>query len=117
MKGLAIWSSFTLTSVKSPELSAGDIGAVVGMDLVTGDTLCPKEQQIVLEKTQFPEPVIDQALEPKTKLDQDKLQEALTRLMQEDPSFRSRIDDETGQNIISGMGELHLEVLVDRLKA
>ena len=98
------------------ELSAGDIGAVVGMDLVTGDTLCPKEQQIVLERTQFPEPVIDQALEPKTKLDQDKLQEALTRLMQEDPSFRSRIDDETGQNIISGMGELHLEVLVDRLQ-
>ena len=74
------------------------------------------EQQIVLERTQFPEPVIDQALEPKTKLDQDKLEEALKRLMQEDPSFRSRIDDETGQNIISGMGELHLEVIVDRLQ-
>ena len=98
------------------ELGAGDIGAVVGMDLVTGDTLCPKEHSIVLERTQFPEPVIDQALEPKTKLDQDKLEEALKRLMQEDPSFRSRIDDETGQNIISGMGELHLEVIVDRLQ-
>ncbi len=97
------------------ELSVGDIGAVVGMDLVTGDTLCPKDHQIVLEKTQFPEPVIDQAIEPKTKLDQDKLEEALKRLMQEDPSFRSRVDDETGQNIISGMGELHLEVIVDRL--
>ena len=98
------------------ELGAGDIGAVVGMDLITGDTLCPKDNQIILERTQFPEPVIDQALEPKTKLDQDKLEEALKRLMQEDPSFRSRIDDETGQNIISGMGELHLEVIVDRLK-
>ena len=98
------------------ELGPGDIGAVVGMDLVTGDTLCPKEHQIVLERTQFPEPVIDQALEPKTKLDQEKLEGALKRLMQEDPSFRSRIDDETGQNIISGMGELHLEVIVDRLK-
>jgi elongation factor G len=97
-------------------LSAGDIGAVVGMDLITGDTLCPKENPIVLERTQFPEPVIDQALEPKTKLDQDKLEEALKRLMQEDPSFRSRIDAETGQNIISGMGELHLEVIVDRLQ-
>ena len=98
------------------ELGAGEIGAVVGMNLVTGDTLCPKEHQIVLEKTQFPEPVIDQALEPKTKLDQDKLEEALKRLMREDPSFRSRIDEETGQNIISGMGELHLEVVVDRLQ-
>ncbi|MBC8258483.1 MAG: elongation factor G [SAR324 cluster bacterium] len=97
-------------------INAGDIGAVIGMDLITGDTLCPKDQQIVLEKTQFPEPVIDQALEPKTKPDQEKLEEALKRLMQEDPSFRSRIDAETGQNIISGMGELHLEVMVDRLQ-
>ena len=97
-------------------INAGDIGAVIGMDLITGDTLCPKEHQIVLEKTQFPEPVIDQAIEPKTKVDQDKLEEALKRLMQEDPSFRSKIDVETGQNIISGMGELHLEILVDRLQ-
>ena len=97
-------------------ISAGDIGAVVGMELITGDTLCPKEHQIVLERTQFPEPVIDQAIEPKTKPDQDKLEEALKRLMQEDPSFRSRIDAETSQNIISGMGELHLEIMVDRLQ-
>ena len=97
-------------------ISAGDIGAVVGMELITGDTLCPKDNPIVLERTQFPEPVIDQAIEPKTKADQDKLEEALQRLMQEDPSFRSRIDTETGQNIISGMGELHLEIMVDRLQ-
>ena len=97
-------------------IRAGDIGAVIGMELITGDTLCPKDHPIILERTQFPEPVIDQAIEPKTKLDQDKLEEALKRLMQEDPSFRSRVDAETGQNIISGMGELHLEVMVDRLQ-
>ncbi|MEC9011801.1 MAG: elongation factor G, partial [SAR324 cluster bacterium] len=97
-------------------IQAGDIGAVVGLELITGDTLCPKDHPIVLERTQFPEPVIDQAIEPKTKPDQEKLEEALQRLMQEDPSFRSRIDSETGQNIISGMGELHLEVMVDRLQ-
>ena len=97
-------------------IRAGDIGAVVGMELITGDTLCPKDHPIILERTQFPEPVIDQAIEPKTKPDQDKLEEALKRLMQEDPSFRSRVDTETGQNIISGMGELHLEVMVDRLQ-
>ena len=97
-------------------IRAGDIGAVVGMELITGDTLCPKDHPIILERTQFPEPVIDQAIESKTKPDQDKLEEALKRLMQEDPSFRSRVDAETGQNIISGMGELHLEVMVDRLQ-
>ena len=97
-------------------IRAGDIGAVVGMELITGDTLCPKDHPIILERTQFPEPVIDQAIEPKTKPDQDKLEEALKRLMQEDPSFQSRVDAETGQNIISGMGELHLEVMVDRLQ-
>ncbi len=97
-------------------ISAGDIGAVIGMELITGDTLCPKDHPIVLERTQFPEPVIDQAIEPKTKADQDKLEDALKRLMQEDPSFRSRIDAETGQNIISGMGELHLEIMVARLQ-
>ena len=97
-------------------ISAGDIGAVVGMELITGDTLCSKDHPIVLERTQFPEPVIDQAIEPKTKPDQEKLELALQRLMQEDPSFRSRIDSETGQNIISGMGELHLEIIVDRLQ-
>ena len=99
-----------------PLINAGDIGAVIGMDLVTGDTLCPKDNQILLERTQFPEPVIDQAIEPKTKSDQDKLEESLKRLMQEDPSFRSKVDSETGQNIISGMGELHLEIMVDRLQ-
>ena len=97
-------------------ISAGDIGAVIGMDLITGDTLCAKDHQIILERTQFPEPVIDQAIEPKTKVDQDKLEVALKRLMQEDPSFRSKVNVETGQNIISGMGELHLEILVDRLQ-
>ena len=108
-----------LHSNKREEISAiraGDIGAVVGMELITGDTLCTKDHPIILERTQFPEPVIDQAIEPKTKPDQDKLEEALKRLMQEDPSFRSRVDAETGQNIISGMGELHLEVMVDRLQ-
>jgi len=98
------------------EIKAGDIGAVIGMELITGDTLCPKDHPLILERTQFSEPVIDQAIEPKTKQDQDKLEESLKRLMQEDPSFRSRIDAETGQNIISGMGELHLEVMVDRLQ-
>jgi elongation factor G len=97
-------------------IKAGDIGAVIGMELITGDTLCPKDHPIILERTQFSEPVINQAIEPKTKQDQDKLEESLKRLMQEDPSFRSRIDAETGQNIISGMGELHLEVMVDRLQ-
>jgi|TARA_B110000967_G_scaffold210086_1_gene270440 elongation factor G len=97
-------------------IKAGDIGAVIGMELITGDTLCPKDHPIILERTQFSEPVIDQAIEPKTKQDQDKLEESLKSLMQEDPSFRSRIDAETGQNIISGMGELHLEVMVDRLQ-
>ncbi|MBT7811666.1 MAG: elongation factor G, partial [Deltaproteobacteria bacterium] len=97
-------------------IKAGDIGAVIGMELITGDTLCPKDHPIILERTQFSEPVINQAIEPKTKQDQDKLEESLKRLMQEDPSFQSRIDAETGQNIISGMGELHLEVMVDRLQ-
>jgi elongation factor G len=97
-------------------IKAGDIGAVIGMELITGDTLCLKDHPIILERTQFSEPVINQAIEPKTKQDQDKLEESLKRLMQEDPSFRSRIDAETGQNIISGMGELHLEVMVDRLQ-
>jgi len=97
-------------------INAGDIGAVIGMDLITGDTLCTKESPILLERTQFPDPVIDQAIEPKTKVDQDMLDDALKRLMQEDPSFRSKVDSETGQNIISGMGELHLEIMVDRLQ-
>jgi elongation factor G len=97
-------------------LEAGDIGALVGANLITGDTLCAKGQPLVLETTQFPEPVMDLALEPRTKADQDKLQQALNRLGQEDPSFRNHVDGETGQMLIAGMGELHLEVIVDRLQ-
>jgi elongation factor G len=97
-------------------LVAGDIGAIVGMNVMTGDTLCTKDAPIILEPSQFPEPVIDLAVEPKTKPDQDKLDQALERLAQEDPSFRHRVDRETGQTVISGMGELHLEIIVDRLQ-
>ncbi len=99
------------------ELVAGDIAAVVGLrDVTTGDTLCDANHHIVLERMEFPEPVISQAVEPKTKADQEKMGVALSRLAQEDPSFRVTTDEESGQTIISGMGELHLEVLVDRLR-
>lgn len=95
---------------------AGDIAAAVGLrDTATGDTLCEEKDPIVLESTDFPEPVIAQAIEPKTKADQDKLGVALQRLAEEDPTFHVRTDEETGQTIIHGMGELHLEVIVDRL--
>ncbi|MGI4847289.1 MAG: elongation factor G, partial [Janthinobacterium lividum] len=98
------------------EVYAGDIAAAVGLkDVTTGDTLCDPEQVIVLERMVFPEPVISQAVEPKTKQDQEKMGVALNRLAQEDPSFRVRTDEESGQTIISGMGELHLEILVDRM--
>ncbi len=94
----------------------GDIGAAVGMkDVRTGDTLCEKADQIVLEAMDFPTPVISVAIEPKTKADEDKLVMALQSLADEDPTFRTKVDEETGQTIISGMGELHLEVLVDRM--
>ncbi|MFN8633340.1 MAG: elongation factor G [Chloroflexota bacterium] len=97
-------------------VSAGDIAAVVGLkSTVTGDTLCQPENPIVLEAIKFPEPVIDIAIEPKTKADQDKMGMALARLSEEDPTFRVRSDQETGQTLISGMGELHLEVIVDRM--
>jgi len=97
-------------------VSAGDIAAVVGLKAtVTGDTLCQPENPIVLEAIKFPEPVIDIAIEPKTKADQDKMGMALARLSEEDPTFRVRSDQETGQTLISGMGELHLEVIVDRM--
>src|SRR5690606_29165352 len=82
----------------------------------TGDTLCDEKDPIILERMEFPEPVISVAIEPKTKADQQKLGEALARLAAEDPSFRAHTDEETGQTIISGMGELHLEIIVDRLK-
>jgi elongation factor G len=99
------------------EVRAGDIAAAVGLKLATtGDTLCDPDKVIVLEKMEFPEPVISQAVEPKTKADQEKMGIALGRLAQEDPSFRVHTDEESGQTIISGMGELHLEILVDRMK-
>ena len=98
------------------EVCAGDLAAVVGLkDTTTGDTLCAENAPIILESMEFPEPVISVAIEPKTKADQDKLSIALGKLADEDPSFRVKIDNETGQTIISGMGELHLEIIVDRL--
>ena len=99
------------------EVRAGDIAAIIGLkDVTTGDTLCDLKKTIILEKMTFPEPVISVAVEPKTKSDQEKMGIALGRLAQEDPSFRVNTDEESGQTIISGMGELHLEVLVDRMK-
>jgi elongation factor G len=99
------------------EVRAGDIAAAVGLkDATTGDTLCDPQSPIVLERMIFPEPVISQAVEPKTKPDQEKMGLALNRLAQEDPSFRVQTDEESGQTIISGMGELHLEILVDRMR-
>ncbi|MCE2969636.1 MAG: elongation factor G [Burkholderiales bacterium] len=99
------------------EVRAGDIAAAVGLkDVTTGETLCDPNRVITLERMEFPEPVISQAVEPKTKADQEKMGVALGRLAQEDPSFRVRTDEESGQTIISGMGELHLEILVDRMK-
>jgi elongation factor G len=98
------------------EILAGDIGAVLGLkDSFTGDTLCDASNQIVLENITFPEPVISVAIEPRTSADQDRMAEALHKLSDEDPTFRVRVDDETGQTIISGMGELHLEILIDRM--
>ena len=98
-------------------VEAGDIAAAVGLkEVTTGDTLCALDAPVILERMEFPEPVISQAVEPKTKADQEKMALALNRLAQEDPSFRVRTDEESGQTIISGMGELHLEILVDRMK-
>ncbi|MCL6097458.1 MAG: elongation factor G [Bacteroidetes bacterium] len=99
------------------EIRVGDIAAVVGLKHTrTGDTLCTEEDAIILEKMAFPEPVIQIAIEPKTKADQDKLSDALAKLSDEDPTFKVKVNDETGQTLISGMGELHLEILVDRMK-
>jgi elongation factor G len=99
------------------EVRAGDIAAAVGLKFTkTGDTLCSEEDPVVLEKIVFPEPVIQIAIEPKTKADQDKLSDSLTKLSDEDPTFRVKVDEETGQTLISGMGELHLEILVDRMR-
>ena len=99
------------------EVRAGDIAALIGMkDVTTGDTLCDPTNKIVLERMEFPEPVISVAVEPKSKADQEKMGVALGKLAQEDPSFRVETDEETGQTIISGMGELHLDILVDRMR-
>ena len=99
------------------EIRAGDIAACVGLkDVTTGDTLCDENNVITLERMEFPEPVISLAVEPKTKADQEKMSTALGRLAKEDPSFRVRTDEESGQTIISGMGELHLDIIVDRMK-
>jgi elongation factor G len=99
------------------EVLAGDIAAAVGLkDVTTGDTLCGVDNKITLERMEFPEPVISVAVEPKTKADQEKMGIALGKLAQEDPSFRVHTDEESGQTIISGMGELHLEIIVDRMK-
>ena len=99
------------------EVRAGDIAAVIGLkDVTTGETLCDTDAPIILERMEFPEPVIHVAVEPKTKADQEKMGLALNRLAKEDPSFRVKTDEESGQTIISGMGELHLEIIVDRMK-
>ena len=99
------------------EVKAGDIAAAVGLKFTrTGDTLCDEHDAVMLEKIVFPEPVIQIAIEPKTKADQDKLSDALVKLSDEDPTFKVKVDEETGQTLISGMGELHLEILVDRMK-
>ena len=99
------------------EVRAGDIAAAVGLkQATTGDTLCTPESVITLERMEFPEPVISIAVEPKTKADQEKMGEALARLAKEDPSFRVTSDEESGQTIIKGMGELHLDIIVDVLR-
>ncbi len=98
------------------EAAAGEIVAAVGVDAATGDTLCDEKAAIILEKLEFPEPVISMAIEPKTKKDQEKLSQVLNKYMKEDPTFKASTDPETGQTLIHGMGELHLEIMVDRMK-
>ncbi len=129
--GSYIWNSSTATKERvgrivrmhansreeTDEVEAGDIAAIVGLKgTTTGNTLCDQAEPILLESIDFPEPPVSIAIEPKTKADQEKMSQALQRLAEEDPTFRIRVDDETGQTIISGMGELHLEILVDRMK-
>ena len=99
------------------EVHAGDIAAAVGLkDTTTGDTLCDEKNLVILESMEFPEPVIQLSVEPKSKADQDKMTTALQKLQEEDPTFRAHTDQETGQIIIAGMGELHLDILVDRMR-
>ena len=98
------------------EVFSGDIAAAVGFKSTsTGDTICDEQHPIILESMEFPEPVIELAIEPKTKAGQDKMADALAKLAEEDPTFRAHTNTETGQTIIAGMGELHLEIIVDRL--
>ena len=98
------------------EVHAGEIAAAVGLkDTGTGDTLCDEKSHVILENMEFPEPVISVAIEPKTKASQDKMALALAKLAEEDPTFKTYTDEETGQTIIAGMGELHLDIIVDRL--
>ena len=98
-------------------IEAGDIGAAVGFKLIrTGDTLCDEKHQVILESITFPEPVISIAIEPKTQKDIDKMSQALAKLAEEDPTFKVKTDEDSGQTIISGMGELHLDILIDRMK-
>lgn len=105
------------TREEIPEIPAGNIGAIVGLkDTKTGDTLCDVNDQFLVESIEFPEPVISISVEPKTKGDQEKMGTALSKLAEEDPSFRVRTDEETAQTIISGMGELHLDIIVDRMR-
>jgi elongation factor G len=105
------------TRTEIDEIRAGDIAACVGLkEVTTGETLCDPNSIITLERMVFPEPVIRQAVEPKSKADQEKMGIALQRLASEDPSFRVSTDEESGQTIIAGMGELHLEIIVDRMK-
>ncbi len=100
-----------------PELHAGDIGAVVGLkNTTTGDTLCDEKNKVILEKMEFPDPVIEEAVEPKTKADQEKMSIALQKLAEEDPTFKVRTNAETGQTLIAGVGELHLDIIVDRMR-
>src|SRR5699024_9596572 len=99
------------------EIHCGEIAAAVGLkDTATGDTLCDEKHPVILESMEFPEPVISVAIEPKTKADQDKMGVALGKLAEEDPTFTTETNTETGQTLIAGMGELHLDVIVDRLK-
>ena len=106
---------FNRTEIK--EVEAGDIAAAIGLkDVTTGDTLCDAQNIVILERMEFPEPVISIAVEPKSQADQEKMGIALSKLAAEDPSFKVKTDDETGQTIISGMGELHLDIIVDRMK-
>ena len=99
------------------ELHAGDIGAVVGLkNTITGDTICDEKDEVILERMEFPDPVIEEAVEPKTKADQDKMNVALAKLAEEDPTFRVRSNPETGQTLIAGVGELHLDIIVDRMR-